>query len=219
LGHGRQQQVRVFLVELRRRWLDRFGGIGMPAAQDELFERLVAAYCAADRHYHDIRHIADCLAEFDRVRTLAHDPAALETAIFYHDIVYDGRRTDNEELSAEVAAEALGKLGATPAFIDGVKKLILFTRHDLEPDTNDGRLMVDIDLASLALPPEKFDENSRKIRLEYEHVPEAAFIAARNHMLGGLLARPRVYYTDVFFERYERAARENLTRVTRRAAS
>ena len=218
MGHERQQ-VRVVLVELRRRWLDRFGGLGTPAVQDQLFEQLVAAYCAPDRHYHDIRHIADCLKEFDRVRTLAHDPAALEAAIFYHDVVYDGRRTDNEERSADVAAEALEKLGATPAFIDSVRRLINFTRHDLEPDTNDGKLMVDIDLASLALPPEQFDENSRRIRKEYEHVPEAAFIAARNNMLGGLLSRPRVYYTDVFYDRYERTARENLTRVTRRAAS
>ena len=211
--------MRVKLIELRRRWLDRFGGLGTPAVQDELFEQLVHAYCAPDRHYHDARHITDCLHEFDSVRGIAQDPATLEAAIFYHDVVYDGRRTDNEERSADVAADALGKLGATDRFIEGVRELIVFTRHDVEPDTDDGKLMVDIDLASLALPPEKFDENSRKIRLEYEHVPEAAFVAARNKMLGGLLARPRVYYTEVFFEKYERAARENLARVTRRAAS
>jgi predicted metal-dependent HD superfamily phosphohydrolase len=205
LPPGTQPGVRVKLIELRRRWLDRFGGLGTPAVQDELFEKLVHAYCAPDRHYHDASHITDCLKEFDAVRGMAHDPAALEAAIFYHDIVYDGHRSDNEERSAEAAAEALGRLGATNRFIDGVRKLILFTRHDLEPDSEDGKLMVDIDLASLALPPEKFDENSRKIRMEYQHVPEAAFVAARNDMLGGLLARPRIYYTDVFFQKYEQA--------------
>lgn len=181
--------------------------------RDEIFAELVAAYTGPDRHYHDIRHIADCLTEFDGVRKLARDPDALRTAIWFHDVVYDGRRTDNEEQSAEVAAAALRRIDASGAFVGQVQQLILFTRHDLEPTTADGKLMVDIDLASLALPPDRFDENSRRIRREYLHVPEEAFVRARNDMLGGLLKRPRIYYTDVFYERYETRARQNLSRV------
>jgi predicted metal-dependent HD superfamily phosphohydrolase len=186
--------------------------------RDDVFDELVNAYTAPDRHYHDIRHIADCLSEFDGVRRLAQNPDAVQTAIWFHDVVYDGRRTDNEEQSAEVAAAALRRLGASEAFIHEVQQLILFTRHDLEPDTPDGKLMVDIDLASLALAPDRFDENSRRIRREYLHVPEEAFVRARNDMLGGLLKRPRIYYTDVFYGRYEDRARENLGRAVGGAA-
>jgi predicted metal-dependent HD superfamily phosphohydrolase len=188
-------------------------GIGTPMLRDDIFHELVAAYTAPDRHYHDLRHIADCLAELDGVRQLAHNPDALQTAIWFHDVVYDGRRTDNEEQSADVAADALRRLGASEPFIEEVQQLILFTRHDLEPDTPDGKLMVDIDLASLALAPERFDENSRKIRNEYLHVPDEVFVQGRNDMLGSLLKRPRIYYTDVFYERCEAQARENLERV------
>jgi predicted metal-dependent HD superfamily phosphohydrolase len=180
--------------------------------RDDVYGELLSAYTAPERHYHDIRHIAHCLSEFDGVRHLAHNPQALEVAIWFHDVVYDGRQHDNEEQSAEVAAAALRKLGASNAFIDEVQQLILFTRHDVEPATDDGKLMADIDLASLALAPERFDENSRRIRSEYLHVPEDAFLRGRNDMLGGLLKRPRIYYTDVFHDRYEGQARENLER-------
>ena len=180
--------------------------------RDDIYGELVSAYTAPDRHYHDIRHIAHCLSEFDGVRHLAHNPQALEVAIWFHDVVYDGRQKDNEEQSAEVAAAALRKLGASENFIHEVQQLILFTRHDVEPTTDDGKLMADIDLASLALAPERFDENSRRIRSEYLHVPEPDFLRGRNDMLGGLLKRPRIYYTDVFHDRYEGQARENLER-------
>jgi predicted metal-dependent HD superfamily phosphohydrolase len=106
----------------------------------------------------------------------------------------------------------LKRLGASDSFIGEVTQLILFTRHDGEPTTSDGKLMADIDLASLALAPDRFDENSRRIRSEYLHVPEDAFVRNRNNMLGGLLKRPRIYYTDVFHDRYEGQARENLER-------
>jgi predicted metal-dependent HD superfamily phosphohydrolase len=180
--------------------------------RDDVFGELVSAYTAPDRHYHDIRHIAHCLSELDGVRHLAHNPQALEVAIWFHDVVYDGRQKDNEEQSAQVTAAALRKLGASEAFIDEVQQLILFTRHDVEPTTSDGKLMADIDLASLALAPERFDENSRRIRSEYLHVPEDLFLRGRNDMLGGLLKRPRIYYTDAFHDRYEGQARENLER-------
>src|SRR4051812_38571978 len=185
--------VRSNLDDLRRRWHDALGGGGTPMLRDDIFDELVSAYTAPDRHYHDIRHIADCLNEFEAVRHLAQHPQAVKTAIWFHDVVYDGRRTDNEEQSADVAAAGLRRLGASDAFINEVQQLILFTRHDLEPTTADGKLMVDIDLASLALAPARFDENSRRIRSEYLHVPEDTFIRHRNDMLGGLLKRPRIY--------------------------
>jgi len=180
--------------------------------RDDIYGELVSAYTAPDRHYHDIRHIAHCLSELDGVRHLANNPQAIEVAIWFHDVVYDGRLKDNEEQSADVAAAALKRLGASDSFIGEVTQLILFTRHDAEPTTSDGKLMADIDLASLALAPDRFDENSRRIRSEYLHVPEDAFVRNRNDMLGGLLKRPRIYYTDVFHDRYEGQARENLER-------
>ncbi|MEO6435274.1 MAG: hypothetical protein ABIP55_05880 [Tepidisphaeraceae bacterium] len=198
---------------LLERWARLCHGLSTAQVRRTMFDRLYAAYTGPDRHYHDLGHIADCLRELDGVRQLASRADAIEAAIWFHDLIYDGRRTDNEEQSAEEAGIWLTLLGADVAFIDEVKRLIVFTRHDRDPEATDGRLMVDIDLASLALPAEQFDENSRRIRLEYPHTAEADFRRARTQMLQRFLDRPHIYFTPVFRDRYETRARENLQRV------
>jgi predicted metal-dependent HD superfamily phosphohydrolase len=195
--------------------------VATPALRDRTFDELVAAYTAPDRHYHDIDHIADCLRELDEVRHLAHNAEAIEDAIWFHDVVYDGRRTDNEERSGERADVVLHQLGCDQTLRAEVKRLILLTRHDREPAERDvdGQLMVDIDLASLALPPAAFDRNGENIRREYPHVDDAAFDRGRAAMLGSFLRRPRIYYTPWFSGRYEQKARQNLSRVVSTTAA
>ena len=201
----------ALVSKLAQRWEAAWGDAS-PEVRRDVFDALIAAYTAPDRHYHDIRHIAACLREFDSVRPLATNAQAVEAAIWFHDVVYDGHRQDNEERSADVAMDALARLGADDALRNAVRDLVLFTRHDHTPPTNDGKLMVDIDLASLGLPAEMFDANGDAIRLEYAHVPEADFRKGRASLLGRFLSRPRIYLTDEFYSRYEEQARKNLRR-------
>jgi predicted metal-dependent HD superfamily phosphohydrolase len=208
MGEGQGQRD-----ELRERWERACAGAGSAAEREAIFRLLYNAYTGDDRFYHGIEHIADCLRALDGVRDVATNPRAIELAIWFHDVIYDGRRIDNEERSAQLAQEQLARLGIAQALRDEVHRLILLTRHDREPGDIDGRIMVDIDLASLALPAPAFDENSRLIRREYAHVPEVDFLRGRQDMLGRFLARPHIYYTDVFRSRYESDARQNLSRV------
>src|SRR5215217_7993118 len=99
--------------ELRRRWNQLCRSIASPcdeAEAREVFEQLYATYTAPDRHYHCIGHIHDCLAALDEVKPQAKDVNALAAAIWFHDIVYDGTRTDNEQRSADVAETELKQL-------------------------------------------------------------------------------------------------------------
>ena len=67
-------------------------------------EELAAAYAAPGRHYHNLAHIEDCLAALAQVEGLsAHERELLSEAIWWHDVVYDPTRSDNEELSAQLA--------------------------------------------------------------------------------------------------------------------
>ena len=52
------------------------------------------------RHYHTIDHLAAVLSIVDAQADEADDPQAVRLAAWFHDAVYDPRRTDNEELSA-----------------------------------------------------------------------------------------------------------------------
>jgi predicted metal-dependent HD superfamily phosphohydrolase len=48
-----------------------------------------------------------------------------------------------------------------------VRDLILATRHDVSPPGGDAALLVDVDLAILGSPAERFDEYERQVRQEY----------------------------------------------------
>ena len=181
-------------------------------ARERVFEDIEAAYRGPLRHYHNVHHIAECLREFERVRASSRNPDAVAAALLFHDVVYDPTRPDNEERSADVAAEYLRNVGRPGPFVDEVRALILATRHSTEPQTGDARLVADVDLSILGKPSEQFDAYERAIRLEYAHVPDAAFAAGRSRVLRGFLDRAAIYSTPHFRQRYEQPARRNLLR-------
>jgi predicted metal-dependent HD superfamily phosphohydrolase len=184
------------------------------ATQDPgpLGDTLLAAWSEPARHYHDVRHLEDCLSQLDDVRV---DPATqdvLELALWFHDAVYDPRANDNEERSARWATEALAAAGIPTATVTEVGRLVRLTReHGTAPDEA-GRLICDIDLSILGRPVEVFDAYARRIRSEYAWVPEETFRDRRTRILEGLLRRAPLFQTEAFRRRFESAARANLRR-------
>jgi len=181
----------------------------------ELHADLRQRYSASSRRYHTLHHLVECLELFEQTRELASHPAEVELALWFHDAIYDVRRNDNEQRSAEWARRALRKAGASDAVADRVYELVMVTRHEAEPADEDQDLLSDIDLGILGARPSRFDEYERQIREEYKHVPTPTFKAVRRQVLQGFLARTRIYQTDWFHERYERAARSNIERSLR----
>jgi predicted metal-dependent HD superfamily phosphohydrolase len=177
-----------------------------------VFDDLYTRYTAADRRYHDIHHIADCLQMFDTVRDLASQPDAIELAIWFHDAIYDSHKSDNEQSSASLADSALVGLGVPRATTQSVCDLILATRHNAPPADPDAALLVDIDLSILGQPASIFDTYEAGIRFEYAWVTDSAFRAGRFEVLQSFLDRPRIYTTDYFRAAFESTARLNLNR-------
>ena len=192
----------------RNRFLDlwrRLGGNDGSAT----FERLRTAYSDPDRAYHNDNHIADCLGQFDRVRSQADRPDELELALWFHDAVYDTHASDNEERSAEFAAKEMAADGIDAEIATRIERLILVTKHDREPYSDDSALLVDIDLSILGRDPEAFAAYDRAIRAEYLWVPEDAYRTGRSAVLQGFLDRPAIFRTAPF-RSFEAAARRNL---------
>jgi predicted metal-dependent HD superfamily phosphohydrolase len=182
----------------------------------ESIVQLYRAYRSPGRFYHGIDHINDCFSELHAAKNAGvqiDDEEALRFGIWYHDYVYDGRRNDNEELSAEAAYQDALRLGYSEEFAAKVKNLVLVTKHSgFMPTTNDEHLICDIDLASLA--SDKFAENTELIRKEYAFVPEAIFRSERKKILVKFNERQPIYYTPYFRDLYEAKAHENLTVAT-----
>jgi len=92
------------------RWLGLWSAQADNPALERVYDDLVERYSEPHRHYHDLRHVSRCLMELDEARSQADNPFEVELAIWFHDAVYDPRRSDNEEASARYAKKTLGKL-------------------------------------------------------------------------------------------------------------
>lgn len=175
-----------------------------------LFERLMAAWSEAQRHYHTLQHLGECLANF---RTLAHlpeHPLEVQLALWFHDAIYDLGRHDNEARSAEWAQAEMRAAGLPAAMAERVAALIMATCHNASPAGVDAEVVVDIDLWILGAPTARFEEYERQVRREYGHLPDAIYRAGRSAILQQFLARDRLFSTELFRARFEARARENL---------
>ena len=195
-----------------REWLTMWNGLGVDAPDERLYEELLARYSSPERHYHTLRHLDECFARLAESRRLAEQPHEIELALWFHDAVYDVRRQDNEVQSAAWAEEISLGSGLTQRVATRIRDLIVATKHDALPSSTDSRLLVDIDLAILGAPGERFDEYERQVRQEYAWVPDALFRGKRREILEAFLARPHIFGTDYFRSKYEARARINLER-------
>jgi predicted metal-dependent HD superfamily phosphohydrolase len=172
-----------------------------------IYAEVLARYGEPHRHYHTIDHIDDCLERFDAVRHLPREPAAVELALWLHDVICLPGARDNERRSAELyLAHAAG---APPRFRRHVCSMILASRHSGRCH-GDWRYVCDIDLAGFAHPWRQFRSTTDLVRAEFPQQSDAAFARALAPFLESLQARPGIYYTDHFRERCESAARANI---------
>ena len=199
--------------EVTRLWRDIAHRHGCEAASaDAVLAELLRAHSEPHRHYHTLTHIAEllqCLEEHGG----ASDRDAVSLAILFHDVMYDSASRDNEEESAELAAERLTALGFPPSLIIKVDHYIRATRHSLparQHDDPDLNLLLDLDLSILAAPPDRYAAYVRAIREEYRAVPQDIFAAGRRQMLESFLARKQIYLTERPRALWEAPARANL---------
>jgi predicted metal-dependent HD superfamily phosphohydrolase len=175
-----------------------------------LLPQLLAAYAEPQRHYHSVQHLAECIAHLGPALHLAQRPGEVAIALWFHDAVYQLRSGDNEAQSAAWARRELMAAGVRADAYARVEALIMATRHDAQPTEPDARLLVDVDLAILGAPPQRFAEYEAQVQLEYAWVPKWLFKRKRRAVLRGFLARSPIYGTDHFRELLEVQARVNL---------
>ena len=173
---------------------------------EDYWGTIAESYSKNQLAYHNLQHIADCLSKFRAAQHLAEDPVAIEVALWFHDIVYDPKAADNEEQSAHVAARFL----LDSPLASKVTQLILDTSHRGKPQSNDGRLICDIDLSILGSDPESYRAYAEAIRKEYSWVSPADYTLGRSKVLQNFLKRESLYSLPYFEKKYDQQARVNL---------
>ncbi len=165
------------------------------------------------RHYHDTAHLLDVLLALELLDQ--HEHGGGVTAVlagWFHDAVYRGVPGDDEAVSADLAVATLADLGLDDSRIERVGELIRGTARLGEPDGSDAAALNDADLAVLAGTPQRYNRYAAAVRREYPHVSDEAFRDGRDAVLRHLLGLPALYHTPPARRRWERRARENLTR-------
>jgi predicted metal-dependent HD superfamily phosphohydrolase len=175
------------------------------------FGMLRAHYSREGRFYHNLSHIKALLHLFESVKHLIEDTNAIRFGIWFHDVIYDTKRTDNEEASADVAADLLSELSVDTKTIDFVRQLILATKsHRDKALTEDAKMFLDIDLSILGASSEIYEEYSKAIRKEYSWVPGFMYRSARKKILKGFMKREAIFATAEMNKRFEAQARLNV---------
>jgi predicted metal-dependent HD superfamily phosphohydrolase len=209
LGSDDLTRAWASLPRAEERWRETWALADLPAPPG-LLAALLDRYSESHRAYHGVDHVAACLVAAAKVRKCLQSPISVELALWYHDAIYEPRKADNEERSADLATSELRDL--LPSLFPTIHEHILATKHQASPVSPDSQYLVDIDLAILGASPEEFDAYELAVRREYRWVPEFLFRSKRREILESFLARPRIYLTESFHGELEEAARINLRR-------
>ena len=193
---------------LRSTWLQVAG-----PGHDELLDELLSRHREPHRRYHTATHVMWVLRHVDRIAAAGVEPsvdlAAVRLAALYHDAVYDPRRTDNEAVSADLAAATAAELGWDTHRCATVHRLVMATAGH-SPAAADEALLVDADLAVLGGEPKDYAAYVAGVRGEYAHVESEQWRVGRAEVLRRFLDLPRLFSTEVMHTEREVRAKANL---------
>ncbi|OQP54619.1 hypothetical protein A4H97_21890 [Niastella yeongjuensis] len=187
-----------------------------PALSDRLFNELEKKYTTTRRHYHNLAHIQALLAFCESYEHELRDADVVAFSVFYHDIIYNVLRKDNEPRSAQLAVKRLQALSVPPEKTEQVKLYIEATQtHAITTavtHTGDLQLFLDFDMSILGADWAAYEAYTRQVRREYRIYPDKVYYPGRKQFLQHCLQTGHVFQTPVFCEQYEARARENMAR-------
>ena len=171
---------------------------------------IIANYSGQDRHYHNLDHLRNMFAQLNFVSDKINNLDLISFSIFYHDVIYNATKSDNEEQSAIFAVERLKLFGLDDNEIAICNAQILATKGHAQSEYDDTNYLVDIDLSILGSSNEEYEKYSEQIRSEYIAFPYSQYKIGRKLVIEKFLSLKQIFKTDFFFDKYEKQARINL---------
>jgi predicted metal-dependent HD superfamily phosphohydrolase len=193
-----------------KQWRSSWEKLNLCLPEGDDFDVLLKNYSASNRKYHTLQHLKECFEHLAEIESHAERLGEIELAIWFHDIVYDAKRHDNESKSAEWASKCLVRVNAPVDISQRIETLILSTAKHGTPTTIDTAILSDCDLWILGSPVDRFEQYEHQIREEYKHVPSPIFKFKRQQLLRKFLNREKIFNTQHFHAKYEAKARKNM---------
>lgn len=193
------------MADLEQRWHAFADKTNLPDPQ-AIWSAIHTLYTIPDRHYHNLEHIADSLGKLDAWPEPCPERSTIELAIWFHDIIQDNKRNDNEDASAALLTYFLRH----HPLESEAASLILATHHKETSGMKPEEIMCDIDLSILGSDPEKYQSYAEGIRKEYDWVPAEEFAEKRAAVLKAFLERENIYHTQHARQLWQEQAQINL---------
>ena len=191
-------------IELLNRYTNDAGLI------NSLWVEIEEQYSTKKRHYHSLEHLAHLLVQMNEVKDELKNREAILFSLYYHDIIYNALRGDNEEKSAELAEKRMQQVSVPQSITKLCKDYILATKTHITSVDSDCNYFTDADLSILGQSWEVYENYFKNVRKEYSVYPDLVYKPGRKKVLQHFLSMERIYKTDYFFERYEGSAKSNL---------
>ncbi|AUZ04574.2 MULTISPECIES: HD domain-containing protein [Vitreoscilla] len=171
---------------------------------------IIAAYQQPQRHYHTTQHLRECLQYWHTCQQAMPNAFAIGVALFYHDVVYEPQRQDNETQSVAWMHHHLQD-ALDPHTLQTIATLIMDTQNHQASLGEISAWMLDIDLSILGANARRFAEYEAQIRQEYRFVPAMLYRYRRRQVLQTLAQRSPLFQTPYFQQQLGAQAQINLS--------
>ena len=93
-------QVKIEFGERFQQHLSALNNAVTPAAVKALWHYIATCYNEPQRAYHTLKHIQQLFGEFEQIKHNLREPHIIALALYFHDVIYEPTRSDNEFKSA-----------------------------------------------------------------------------------------------------------------------
>lgn len=176
----------------------------------ELWAEIERKYSDKKRYYHTLNHLENLFQQLTEIKPQIKDWDVVLFSLYYHDVIYNSVKSDNEQKSAELAEKRMKFIGIPLATIERCKAQIMATQAHFLSENEDTNFFTDADLSVLGQSWEMYSEYYRNVRKEYAIYPDLIYNAGRKKVLKHFLAMERIFKTDYFYLKFEEQARVNL---------
>lgn len=177
---------------------------------NELWIEVEENYSNKKRYYHTLQHLHHLLIQLIEVKNEMQNWETSLFTLYYHDIIYNSLKSDNEEKSAELAEKRMSQIEVSIDKIELCKKQILATKSHVRSAENDTNYFTDADLSVLGQPWDIYTMYYKNVRKEYSIYPSLVYNSGRKKVLNHFLSMNRIFKTDFFYNKFETQAKQNL---------
>ena len=182
------------------------------ATRNELWMEMEENYSSSNRFYHNLTHLETLLNQLGNVRNEISNWEAILFSLYYHDLIYDSTRSDNEEQSAIIAADRMQRIKVPEQVIEECKLHIIATKFHKLSEIMDSNYFTDADLSILGHSWKEYSIYFKDVRKEYLIYSDAIFNEGRSKVLKHFLNMDRIYKTDYFYNHLEQQAKLNISK-------